>query len=147
MDDPVGGIRNVIPGKGNYKGKRSWANEGMDAFLQWGESALLPILARVDYLTVTGISKRIECPVKYAEGLVDHLEGKGYAHRLHAFDDRRKVMIQITRKGIERAGDNDDEGEGDGDGDGDGNDGGDCPDPVKGPNLKGPDGLLSAKRE
>jgi hypothetical protein len=28
-----------------------------------------------------------------------------------------------------------------------GNDGGDCPDLVMGPNLKGPDGLLSAKRE
>jgi DNA-binding MarR family transcriptional regulator len=33
--------------------------------------------------------------------LVDRLEKLGYVQRLHAADDRRKVMVQITRKGIE----------------------------------------------
>jgi DNA-binding MarR family transcriptional regulator len=32
---------------------------------------------------------------------VDRLEKLGYVQRLHAADDRRKVMVQITRKGIE----------------------------------------------
>jgi len=29
------------------------------------------------------------------------LEKLGYVQRLHASDDRRKVMVQITRKGID----------------------------------------------
>ena len=36
-----------------------------------------------------------------ATGLVDRLEKLGYVQRLHASDDRRKVMVQITRKGID----------------------------------------------
>ena len=36
-----------------------------------------------------------------ATGLVDRLEKLGYVQRLHAAEDRRKVMVQITRKGLE----------------------------------------------
>ena len=32
---------------------------------------------------------------------MDRLEKLGYVQRLHASDDRRKVMVQITRKGID----------------------------------------------
>jgi DNA-binding MarR family transcriptional regulator len=32
---------------------------------------------------------------------VDRLEKLGYVQRLHASEDRRKVMVQITRKGID----------------------------------------------
>ena len=32
---------------------------------------------------------------------MDRLEKLGYVQRHHASDDRRKVMVQITRKGID----------------------------------------------
>jgi DNA-binding MarR family transcriptional regulator len=36
-----------------------------------------------------------------ATGLVDRLEKLGYVQRLHAQDDRRKVMVQLTKRGHE----------------------------------------------
>ena len=36
-----------------------------------------------------------------ATGLVDRLEKLGYMERTHAIDDRRKVMVRITSKGID----------------------------------------------
>jgi DNA-binding MarR family transcriptional regulator len=36
-----------------------------------------------------------------ATGLVDRLEKLGYVERIHAADDRRKVMVQITDQGLE----------------------------------------------
>ncbi|MDF1657085.1 MAG: MarR family transcriptional regulator, partial [Verrucomicrobiales bacterium] len=47
------------------------------------------------------ISKKMGHSTAAATGLVDRLEKLGYVQRLHAADDRRKVMVQITRKGIE----------------------------------------------
>ncbi|MED6299081.1 MAG: MarR family transcriptional regulator, partial [Verrucomicrobiota bacterium] len=54
-----------------------------------------------DYLTMTHISKKMGHSTAAATGLVDRLEKLGYVQRLHASDDRRKVMVQITRKGID----------------------------------------------
>jgi DNA-binding MarR family transcriptional regulator len=50
---------------------------------------------------MTDISKKMGHSTAAATGLVDRLEKLGYVQRLHAADDRRKVMVQITRKGIE----------------------------------------------
>ena len=50
---------------------------------------------------MTDISKKMGHSTAAATGLVDRLEKLGYVQRLHASDDRRKVMVQITRKGIE----------------------------------------------
>ncbi len=36
-----------------------------------------------------------------ATGLVDRLENLGYVHRTHALNDRRKVLVKITKKGAE----------------------------------------------
>ena len=62
---------------------------------------LLGYLAKEDYLTMTDISKKMGHSTAAATGLVDRLEKLGYVQRLHASDDRRKVMVQITRKGID----------------------------------------------
>ena len=62
---------------------------------------LLGYLAKDDYLTTTDIAKKMGHSTAAATGLVDRLEKLGYVQRLHASDDRRKVMVQITRKGID----------------------------------------------
>jgi DNA-binding MarR family transcriptional regulator len=36
-----------------------------------------------------------------ATGLVDRLEKLGYMERTHAIDDRRKVLVRITSRGLE----------------------------------------------
>ena len=73
-------------------------NEGNVSYAQF---FLLGYLANEDYLTMTDISKKMGHSTAAATGLVDRLEKLGYVQRLHAADDRRKVMVQITRKGIE----------------------------------------------
>ena len=50
---------------------------------------------------LTHISQKMGHSTAAATGLVDRLEKLGYVQRLHASDDRRKVMVQITRKGID----------------------------------------------
>ena len=52
-------------------------------------------------LATTAAVPRREPVVRSA---VDRLEKLGYVQRLHAADDRRKVMVQITRKGIDLVG-------------------------------------------
>ncbi len=73
-------------------------NKGNVSYAQF---FLLGYLASEDYLTMTDISKKMGHSTAAATGLVDRLEKLGYVQRLHAADDRRKVMVQITRKGIE----------------------------------------------
>ena len=69
--------------------------------ISYAQFFLLGYLAKEDYLTMTDISKKMGHSTAAATGLVDRLEKLGYVQRLHAADDRRKVMVQITRKGIE----------------------------------------------
>ena len=73
-------------------------NKGNVSYAQF---FLLGYLANEDYLTMTDISNKMGHSTAAATGLVDRLEKLGYVQRLHAADDRRKVMVQITRKGIE----------------------------------------------
>ena len=73
-------------------------NSGSVSYAQF---FLLGYLANEDYLTMTDISKKMGHSTAAATGLVDRLEKLGYVQRLHAADDRRKVMVQISRKGIE----------------------------------------------
>lgn len=73
-------------------------NKGNVSYAQF---FLLGYLANEDFLTMTDISKKMGHSTAAATGLVDRLEKLGYVQRLHAADDRRKVMVQITRKGIE----------------------------------------------
>ena len=73
-------------------------NKGSVSFAQF---FLLGYLAKEDYLTMTSIAGKMGHSTAAATGLVDRLEKLGYVQRLHASDDRRKVMVQITRKGID----------------------------------------------
>ena len=73
-------------------------NKGNVSFAQF---FLLGYLANEDYLTMSDIARKMGHSTAAATGLVDRLEKLGYVQRLHASDDRRKVMVQITRKGID----------------------------------------------
>jgi len=67
--------------------------------VSYAQFFLLGYLASEKQLTMTDISRKMGHSTAAATGLVDRLEKLGYVQRLHAADDRRKVMVQITAKG------------------------------------------------
>ncbi len=73
-------------------------NRGNISFPQF---FLLAYLASEDYLTMSDIAKKMGHSTAAATGLVDRLEKLGYVERVHAAEDRRKIMVRITQKGTE----------------------------------------------
>ncbi|MGE9267696.1 MAG: MarR family winged helix-turn-helix transcriptional regulator [Verrucomicrobiales bacterium] len=62
---------------------------------------LLAYLASEDYLTMSDIAQKMGHSTAAATGLVDRLEKLGYVERVHAAEDRRKIMVRITNEGNE----------------------------------------------
>src|SRR5215471_13122453 len=60
---------------------------------------LLTYLDKQEVITMSGIASKMGHTTAAATGLVDRLEKLGYVQRSHAIDDRRKVMVRITKKG------------------------------------------------
>jgi len=73
-------------------------NKGNVSFPQF---FLLAYLSSEDYLTMSDIAKKMGHSTAAATGLVDRLENLAYVERLHAAEDRRKIMVHITTKGVE----------------------------------------------
>ncbi len=73
-------------------------NRGNVSFPQF---FLLAYLSSEDYLTMSDIAKKMGHSTAAATGLVDRLEKLGYVERVHAAEDRRKIMVRITHKGTE----------------------------------------------
>ncbi|MEI8039522.1 MAG: MarR family transcriptional regulator [Verrucomicrobiota bacterium] len=73
-------------------------NKGNISFPQF---FLLTYLSSEEYLTMSDIAKKMGHSTAAATGLVDRLEKLAYVERLHASEDRRKIMVRITTKGIE----------------------------------------------
>ncbi len=73
-------------------------NKGNVSYAQF---FLLNYLASEDFLSMTDIAKKMGHSTAAATGLVDRIEKLGYVQRIHAADDRRKVMVQITEKGVD----------------------------------------------
>jgi len=73
-------------------------NRGNISFPQF---FLLAYLSSEDYLTMSDIAKKMGHSTAAATGLVDRLEKLGYVERVHAAEDRRKIMVRITQKGTE----------------------------------------------
>lgn len=65
---------------------------------------LLGHIGAQEFLSMTEISERMSHTTAAATGLVDRLENLGYVERMHASDDRRKVLVKITGKGTELVG-------------------------------------------
>jgi DNA-binding MarR family transcriptional regulator len=73
-------------------------NKGNVSFPQF---FLLAYLSSEEYLTMSDIAKKMGHSTAAATGLVDRLESLSYVERLHAAEDRRKIMVRITSKGVE----------------------------------------------
>jgi DNA-binding MarR family transcriptional regulator len=73
-------------------------NKGNVSFPQF---FLLTYLSSEDYLTMSDIAKKMGHSTAAATGLVDRLEKLSYVERVHAAEDRRKIMVCITSKGVE----------------------------------------------
>ncbi len=69
--------------------------------LSYPQFFLLTYLSSEEYLTMTDISKKMGHSTAAATGLVDRIEKLGYVERAHASEDRRKIMVRITPKGVE----------------------------------------------
>ncbi len=73
-------------------------NKGNISFPQF---FLLTYLSSEEYLTMSDIAKKMGHSTAAATGLVDRLEKLAYVERSHAAEDRRKIMVRITKKGTE----------------------------------------------
>lgn len=60
---------------------------------------LLGFLTQHKQLTMTEIAKKMGHTTAAATGLVDRLENLGHVRRMHAKDDRRKILVTITVTG------------------------------------------------
>jgi DNA-binding MarR family transcriptional regulator len=69
--------------------------------ISFAQFFLLSYLATSRELTMTDIARKMGHSTAAATGLVDRLEKLGYMERTHAVDDRRKVLVRITSRGIE----------------------------------------------
>ncbi len=65
---------------------------------------LLGHIGAREFLSMTEISEKMSHTTAAATGLVDRLENLGYVKRMHALDDRRKVLVKITDKGTDLVG-------------------------------------------
>lgn len=73
-------------------------NRGKISFPQF---FLMAYLSSEDYLTMSDIAKKMGHSTAAATGLVDRLEKLSYVERVHAAEDRRKIMVRITNKGTD----------------------------------------------
>ena len=69
--------------------------------LSFPQFFLLTYLSSEDYLTMSAIAKKMGHSTAAATGLVDRLEKLGFVERVHAAEDRRKIMVRITEEGTE----------------------------------------------
>lgn len=69
--------------------------------LSYPQFFLLTYLSSEEFLTMTDIATKMGHSTAAATGLVDRIERLGYVERVHALDDRRKIMVRITSKGVE----------------------------------------------
>ncbi len=73
-------------------------NKGSVSFPQF---FLLTYLSSEEFLTMSDIAKKMGHSTAAATGLVDRLEKLAYVERVHAAEDRRKIMVRITSKGVD----------------------------------------------
>ncbi|MEO8206469.1 MAG: MarR family transcriptional regulator [Chthoniobacterales bacterium] len=60
---------------------------------------LLGHIGGLHSLTMSEIAVKMNHTTAAATGMIDRLEKLGYVQRIHAENDRRKVLVKITKKG------------------------------------------------
>ncbi len=76
------------------------SNELNRVNLSYSQFFLLTYLTSEEYLTMTDIAKKMGHSTAAATGLIDRIEKLGYVERMHGSDDRRKILVRITSKGV-----------------------------------------------
>jgi DNA-binding MarR family transcriptional regulator len=69
--------------------------------LSYPQFFLLTYLSSEEHMTMTDIANKMGHSTAAATGLVDRIEKLGYVERVHALEDRRKILVRITPKGVE----------------------------------------------
>ncbi|TLD68805.1 MarR family transcriptional regulator [Phragmitibacter flavus] len=69
--------------------------------ISFAQFYLMGYLSTSGELTMTDIARKMGHSTAAATGLVDRLEKLGYVERMHAEDDRRKVLVKITEQGTD----------------------------------------------
>ncbi len=72
--------------------------------VSFAQYCLLGFLSQQEHLTMSEIAQRMGHTTAAATGLVDRLEKLGHATRVHAQDDRRKILVKITPSGTDLMG-------------------------------------------
>lgn len=67
--------------------------------ISYAQLFLLGCLDQAESLTMSEIAKKMGHSTAAATGLVDRLQKLGYVARMHAEEDRRKILVMITEKG------------------------------------------------
>ena len=69
--------------------------------ISFPQYCLLGFLAQQNELSMSELAQKMGHTTAAATGLVDRLERLGHVKRVHASDDRRKILVQITPSGTE----------------------------------------------
>ena len=75
------------------------STELINGNVSFSQFFLLAYLSSEEYLTMSDIAKKIGHSTAAATGVVDRLESLSYVERVHATEDRRKILVRITPKG------------------------------------------------
>lgn len=67
--------------------------------ISYAQLFLLGCLDQTESLTMSEIARKMGHSTAAATGLVDRLQKLGYVARMHAEEDRRKILVMITDKG------------------------------------------------
>jgi len=70
-----------------------------DDKLSFPQFFLLTYLASEESLTMSDIAKKMGHSTAAATGLVDRLQKLGFVLRTHATEDRRKILVKISKSG------------------------------------------------
>lgn len=67
--------------------------------ISYAQLFLLGSLEPAKAMTMSEIARKMGHSTAAATGLVDRLQKLGYVDRMHAEDDRRKILVAVTEKG------------------------------------------------
>ncbi len=75
------------------------AVEGLEREFSFSQTLILMVLLNKDSVKMNELARLLGLSRANATGLVDRLEARGIVERRHSTEDRRVVLVSLTRKG------------------------------------------------
>lgn len=75
------------------------AVEGLEREFSFSQTLILMVLLNKDSVKMNELARMLGLSRANATGLVDRLEARGIVERRHSTEDRRVVLVSLTRKG------------------------------------------------